>query len=62
MPKKSGENYVIIKIPVELVDEIDKMMGKFGYRSRAEFVKDAVRRLLRIYSHRLREAVIKQSE
>ena len=41
MPKR----YVNIKIPVELADEVDKILEKklLGYRSRAEFVVEAVR-------------------
>ena len=41
MPKR----YVNIKIPVELADEIDKILEKklLGYRSRAEFVTESIR-------------------
>jgi len=42
-------SYVTIKIPKELAREIDKFIEEsknLGYRSRAELVKDAVRRLL----------------
>ena len=41
MPKQ----YVNVKIPIELADEIDKILGKklLGYRSRAEFVVEAIR-------------------
>ena len=42
--------YSVIKIPDELADEIDKIVGKHGYRSRTEFVKDAARALLREYA------------
>ncbi len=41
----SGE-YVPIRLPRELVEEIDNLVGRLGYRSRAEIVKEAVRRLL----------------
>ena len=47
MPKR----YVNVKIPIELADEIDKILEKklLGYRSRAEFVAEAVRdKLLRV--------------
>jgi metal-responsive CopG/Arc/MetJ family transcriptional regulator len=39
------KHYVNVKIPVELADEVDKILDKrlLGYRSRAEFVADAVR-------------------
>jgi len=40
-----AKRYVNVKIPVELADEIDKILeGKLlGYRSRAEFVAEAIR-------------------
>ena len=41
MPKR----YVNVKLPVELGDEVDKVIEKkvLGYRSRAEFVAESVR-------------------
>ena len=41
LPKR----YVNVKLPVELGDEVDKILEKklLGYRSRAEFVAEAVR-------------------
>ena len=41
MPKQ----YVNVKLPVELADEVDKVLEKklLGYRSRAEFVAEAIR-------------------
>lgn len=41
MPKQ----YVNVKIPIELADEIDKVLEKklLGYRSRAELVAESVR-------------------
>ncbi len=43
------KSYVNISIPKSLVDEIDKLVIKKtkGYISRAEFVKDAIRNLLK---------------
>jgi len=38
-----------VKLPKSLLDEVDKELGKHGYRSRSEFLKDAVRSLLRQY-------------
>jgi len=38
--------YVVIKIPKSLVDEMDALVGKFGFTSRAEITKEAIRRLL----------------
>lgn len=40
--------YVSVSIPEELIKEIDKVLekSKFGYESRPEFIKEAVRRRL----------------
>jgi len=46
---KTEAEYVFVKIPKSLLDEVDKAVGKHGYRSRTEFVKDAIRSLLREY-------------
>ena len=40
------KKYIDISLPKELVDEVDKMVGRYGYRSRPELIKDAIRRLL----------------
>ena len=45
----AGEDYRIIKLPIELAELIDDVLGKMGYKSRTEFVKDAVRHLLQAY-------------
>ena len=39
-------DYVTIKIPKELADQIDQIIqsGKLGYRSRAELVTESTRR------------------
>jgi len=39
------ENYVTLKVPKALADEIDQLIesGTLGYRSRAEMVNDAIR-------------------
>jgi metal-responsive CopG/Arc/MetJ family transcriptional regulator len=41
-----NEDYVTLKIPRALADEIDQMIESrtLGYRSRAEFVSEAIRR------------------
>lgn len=54
MPKKIEKeptegNYTTIKLPNDLVVSIDKLIGKHGFRSRAEIVKDALRELLSQY-------------
>jgi len=42
----NNEDYVTLKIPKALADEIDQMIEAktLGYRSRAEMVNDALRR------------------
>lgn len=39
------KRYINVMIPVELADEVDKILEKklLGYRSRAEFVAESVR-------------------
>ena len=43
---RNNEDYVTLKIPKALADEIDNFIrsGTLGYRSRAELVSDAIRR------------------
>jgi len=43
--------YVTIKLPKNLVDQIDNFVGKYGFVSRTEVVKEAVRRLFQQYPH-----------
>ena len=40
------DNYVTVRIPKKLANEIDAIMesGMLGYRSRAELVNEAIRR------------------
>jgi hypothetical protein len=42
------KQYVNVKIPVELADEVDKVIEKklLGYRSRGEFVAESIREKL----------------
>ena len=44
-PKRA---YLTVSIPRELIEEVDRVIGagKYGYDSRAEFIKDAIRRRL----------------
>jgi hypothetical protein len=45
---ETSNQYVNVRLPAELIRIIDeKIVGKFGYRSRAEFIKEAVRKELR---------------
>lgn len=43
--EEEGAKYISVKIPRELMDEVDKIVsaGVLGYKSRMEFIKDAVR-------------------
>jgi Arc/MetJ-type ribon-helix-helix transcriptional regulator len=50
MGKKEKESdYAVYKIPRELDKEVTNIVGKHGYRSKTEFAKDAIRRLLLEY-------------
>ncbi len=44
----ADEDYLSVRLPKELMTEIDRLVGRkaFGFRSRAEFIADAVRRRL----------------
>jgi len=42
--------YVTVKIPHNLASEVDKIVGKSGYTSRAEVVKQALRDFLQKHS------------
>lgn len=44
-----AKDYVTLKIPKELADEIDSLIGKKGFRSRAEVTKEALRHFLLDY-------------
>jgi len=43
------DDYSTIRIPKELSAEMDNLIGKLGFRSKAEIVKEAIRRLLNHY-------------
>lgn len=38
--------YVDVSLPKELIEEMDKLIGQYGFRSRAEIAKEAIRQLL----------------
>ncbi len=44
----AGEDYATIRLPRSLIDPVDDLVRKrlLGFRSRAEFVADAIRRRL----------------
>jgi Arc/MetJ-type ribon-helix-helix transcriptional regulator len=49
MSGKKEDDYTTIRIPKELSGEMEKLIGKKGFRSKAEIVKEALRRLLEHY-------------
>jgi Arc/MetJ-type ribon-helix-helix transcriptional regulator len=42
----TSDEYVTVRLPKELMDEVDEMIrkGVRGYKSRAEFIKEAIRK------------------
>jgi metal-responsive CopG/Arc/MetJ family transcriptional regulator len=42
------DNYVGVRLPKELIDDVDRLIDRkaMGFRSRAEFIADAIRRRL----------------
>ena len=48
MVLQKKRRYTTVHLPVELLQLVDNIIedGKYGYSSRAEFVKDAIRRYL----------------
>ena len=50
---KPGSDHITIKLPKELVDEMDKLIGALGFRSRGEIAKEAIRQLLSHYKENL---------
>ena len=43
------DKYASVRIPKNLAEEVDRLIGKYGFTSRAEVVKEAVRRILLTY-------------
>jgi metal-responsive CopG/Arc/MetJ family transcriptional regulator len=48
-----SSTHVTIKIPKELVDEMDRLLGKHGFRSRGEIAKEALRQFLAKYENEI---------
>ena len=44
------KTYVDVSLPKDLVDEMDKLVGQYGFRSRPEIAKEAIRQLLFRYT------------
>ena len=47
--KAQRDDHNTVRLPEDLTDEMDKLIGKHGFRSRAEIAKQAIRTLLREY-------------
>lgn len=43
------DKYSTVRIPTDLAQTADKLVGKYGFDSRADVVKDALRRLFENY-------------
>jgi hypothetical protein len=50
---KPGSDHITIKLPKELVAEMDRLIGAMGFRSRGEIAKEAIRQLLSQYKENL---------
>ncbi|MEM3640875.1 MAG: ribbon-helix-helix domain-containing protein [Candidatus Bathyarchaeia archaeon] len=50
---KVVSDHVTIKLPKELVEEMDRLIGAMGFRSRGEIAKEAIRQLLSHYKESL---------
>lgn len=53
MKESKTSDHVTVKIPKELVDEMDRLIGALGFRSRGEIAKEAIRQLLSHYKENL---------
>ena len=42
------DGYTTVRLPSKLIEEVDKLIaeGKWGFKTRAEFVKEAIRQYL----------------
>ncbi len=49
MPMKGAKGYSTIRVPTELAQNADILIGKYGFSSRAEVFKTAVRDLFEKY-------------
>jgi metal-responsive CopG/Arc/MetJ family transcriptional regulator len=40
-------NYTTVNVPLHVAEKIDRILAEQGYSSRSEFVRDAIRQLLK---------------
>jgi len=58
MRKESSLTVISIKIPMKMLEEIDRAVMEEGFKSRSEFIRTAIRELLaKIEELRLRRAL-----
>ena len=43
---KVSSEYTIVKLPTELIDEVDKLVGRYGFKTRPEVIKQAIRNFI----------------
>jgi len=41
--RNKRSSYISVNIPESLIREVDELIGSYGYISRSEFIKDAIR-------------------
>ncbi len=46
MVEEKGREYTTVSLPSDLMAKVDDAVKKGGYQNRADFVRDAIRRLL----------------
>ncbi len=44
---EENQKYTTISLPIELMEKVDAALEKGGYSNRPDFVRDAIRRLLK---------------
>lgn len=59
-----GTDYITVSLPAALIAKIDSVIEELvlGYKSRPEFIKDAVRRLLERYEPLLTDKTEKETQ
>jgi metal-responsive CopG/Arc/MetJ family transcriptional regulator len=43
----NGRDYTTVNVPLNVAKKIDRILAEHGYSSRSEFVRDAIRQLLK---------------
>lgn len=58
MKGEKEKTHITVKIPRELIEKMDRLKGKEGFRSRGEIAKVALRKLLDTYKDVIEESVL----